>query len=73
MKMYRHDAGRMTKMAAMPIFGKNSSKILLLQNRWTDIHETWYEASVTPAYHSLFKWWPWVDLDLFYGKVKFGN
>ena len=20
---------------------------------------------------SLFKWWPWVDLDLFYGKVKF--
>ena len=20
---------------------------------------------------TLFKWWPWVDLDLFYGKVKF--
>ena len=26
-----------------------------------------------PAPHSLFKWWSWVDLDLFYGKVKFGN
>ena len=28
---------------------------------------------MTPAHHSWFKWWPWVDLDLFYGKVKFGN
>ena len=33
----------------------------------------WYVASGTPAYHSLFKWWPWSDLDLFYGKVKFRN
>ena len=35
--------------------------------------ETWYVASWTPAHHSLFNWWPWSDLDLFYGKVKFGN
>ena len=28
---------------------------------------------MTLAHHSLFKWWPWVDLDLFYSKVKFGN
>ena len=42
-------------------------------NRWIDFHETWYVALGTPAHHSLFKWWPWVDLDLFYGKVKFGN
>ena len=27
MKTYKHDAGHMTKMAAMPIFGKNPSKI----------------------------------------------
>ena len=26
-KNYRHDAGHMTKMAAMPIYGKNPSKI----------------------------------------------
>ena len=45
----------------------------LLRNRRTDFHETWYVALVTPAHHSLYKWWPWVDLDLFYGKVKFGN
>ena len=48
-------------------------KNLLLQNRRADFHETWYVASGTPAHHSLYKWWPWSDLDLFYGKVKFGN
>ena len=26
-EIYRYDAGRMTKMAAMPIYGKNPSKI----------------------------------------------
>ena len=50
-----------------PIYGKNPSKILLW-NRSTDFHETWYVALGTPAHHNLFKWWPWSDLDLFYGK-----
>ena len=40
----------------------------LLQNRWAGIPETW-----TLDHHSLFKWWPRDDLDLFYGKVNFGN
>ena len=44
----------------------------LLQNRSADFHETWYVAFGTPAHHSLFKLWPWSDLDLIYGKVKFG-
>ena len=48
-------------------------KNLLLQNRQTDFYETWHVASGTPAHHSLLKWWRWSDLDLFYGKVKFGN
>ena len=48
-------------------------KNLLLQNRRADFHETWYVASGTPAHHSLSKRRPWSDLDLFYGKVKFGN
>ena len=29
MKIYWHDAGHMTKMAAMSIYGKNPSKIFL--------------------------------------------
>ena len=47
--------GHMTKMAAMPIYGKNPSKNILLHNRQDDFHETWYVASGTPVHHSLFK------------------
>ena len=46
----------MTKMAAMPIYGKNPfKKILLLRNQQVDFHETWYVALGTPAHYSLFK------------------
>ena len=40
MKIYWKDGGHITKMAAMPIYGKNPSKNLPLRNRWTDFHET---------------------------------
>ena len=50
-----------------------SFKNLLLWSQQADYHETWYVTSGTPAHHSLFKWWPSSDLDLFYGKVKFGK
>ena len=63
--------GHMTKMAAMRIYGK-IFKNLLLWNRKADDLETWYAASSTPVLPSLFKKCPWVDLDLFYGKIKFG-
>ena len=33
----------------------------------------WHVALGTQALQSLYKWWPWVDLDLFYGKVKLGH
>ena len=52
-KVYINSPGHMTKMAAMPIYGKNLKK--LLQNRWADFHETWYVASGNPAHHSLYK------------------
>ena len=45
--------GHMTKMAAMPIYGKNLKN--LLQNRRADFHETWYVSSGTPARYSLYK------------------
>ena len=47
-------------------------KDLLLENPKADDFETWYAASSARVLPSLFKWWPCVDLDLFYGKVKFG-
>ena len=48
-------------------------KNLLLQNHWANCLETWHVASGYVVLQSLYKSWPLVDLDLFYGKVKFGN
>ena len=48
-------------------------KNLLLQNQKSYDLETWRVASGIPALQTLYKWWPWVDHDLFYGKVRFGN
>ena len=50
-----------------------TSQNIFLRKRWAEFHVTWFVALGTPAHRSLFKWWPWSDLDLFYGKVKFGN
>ena len=62
----------MTKVATMPIYGKNL-KNLLLQNQATDDLEIYYVALCTRVLPRLFKLLPWVDLDLFYAKVKFGH
>ena len=40
------------------------------RNQKPDDLETWYVASGAQVLPNLFKWWPWVDLDLFYGKVN---
>ena len=61
----------MTKMAAMPIYVKNM-KNLLLWNQKADDLESLYAASSAQVLPNLFKWLPWVDLDLIYDKVKFG-
>ena len=45
---------------------------LLLWNQRADDLETWYAESGARVLPSLLKKWPWVDLDLFYRKVKFG-
>ena len=46
-------------------------KNLLLWNQKADDLESLFAASYTRMLlKQLFKWWLWVDLDLFYGKVK---
>ena len=40
-------------------------KNLLLRNQKTYDLETWYVALGIQVLPSLFKWWPWVDIDLF--------
>ena len=57
MKIDEHDCGHKTKMAARPIYDKNTYKFE--QNL----------VCIIKDYKSL----PAVDLDLFYGKVKFCN
>ena len=46
-KVCSRHLGHMTKMAAMPLYGKNSSK--------PKLQLTWYVASGTPVHHGLFK------------------
>ena len=48
-------------------------KNLRLQNQKSYDLETWHVSLGTQALQILYKWWPWVDLDLIYGKVKFGH
>ena len=57
--------GHMTMMAVTPIYGKKSSS--------PEPAGRFLRKLGTPVHHSLYKWWPWSDLGLFYGKVNFGH
>ena len=46
-------------------------KTLLFRNQKAYDLEAWYVALGARVLPSLFNWWPWVDFDLFFGKVKF--
>ena len=70
-KVCLNGPGHMAKVAAMPIYGKKILN-LLLRNQKANGLETWYATLGVQVLSSLFKLWPLVDLDLFYGKVKFG-
>ena len=65
-KVCSNGHGHMTKMAVMPIYMVKNLKNLL-RNQKADDLKTWYAASGARVQPNLFKWWLWVDLDLFYG------
>ena len=52
-KVCSNDPGHMTKLAAMPIYGKK--KNLLLQNQKADDLESWYTALGAQVLPNLFK------------------
>ena len=54
MKLYLHNAGHMTKMAASPIYGKSPSKIFSRTGEPIST-KLGYVASRTPVHHSVFK------------------
>ena len=62
----------MTNMAAMPIYGKNLKKSSSPEPIDRDL-ETLYVALSMQVLPRLYKLLPWVDLDTFYAKVKFGD
>ena len=53
--VFINNPGHMTKMAAMPIYGKNPSKFFFSRNHWTDFNETWHEASGTGVLQCVYK------------------
>ena len=53
-KVCSNGPGHMTKMAAMPIYGKNLKKFLL-RNQKADDLETWYALSGAQVLPSLLK------------------
>ena len=58
-------------MFAMPYMVKTLKNLLLRKQKADDL-ESLYAALGARVLPNLFKWWLWVDLDLFYGIVKFG-
>ena len=71
-KVCSQGLGHLTKMAAMPIYDRKPFKNLLLQNQRASDLVAWYVALGTGAHYRLFKWWPYVDLDLFNSYFRFG-
>ena len=53
-KVYINGPNHMTKMAAMPIYGKNLKNLLLQNQIFYDL-ETWHVASGTEVLRSLYK------------------
>ena len=72
MKINTNELGHMTKMATMPIYGKNLKKSSSPEPIYQYL-ETWYVALCMCILPRLFKLSPWVDLDPFYAKDKFGH
>ena len=68
MKSYKHDAGHMTKMAAMSIYGKNPSKILSRTGRPISTKHRGLQPIKVCSNDD-----PGVTLTYFTAKVKFGN
>ena len=66
--MYINNPGHMTKMAAMPIYGENPSKNLLLQNQWTDFNKTCLKYYNVYINHD-----PVMTLTFFNGMVNIGR
>ena len=64
MKVCSNGHSHMTKMAAMPIYGKNLKNLLLWNQKANDLG-TWYAALVLEYYQVCSNDYPWLILTYF--------
>ena len=72
-KVYINGPVHMTKMTATAMYSKTPSKIFCSGTGRPMILKFGMQHRTTQVIQSLYIWSTSVDLDLFYGKVKFGN
>ena len=72
-KVYINGLGHMTKMAAMPIYGKNHKKIFFSRTRSPMILKLGMKHRGLKLYKVYINGDPGLTLTYFYGKVKLGN
>ena len=72
MKVWSNGQGHMTKMAAMPLCGKNLKKNIFSGTKRLMTLKVGVQhwVRVLPI---IFKWWPWDDLDLFGPMLLYGT
>ena len=71
--MFINNPGHMTKMAAMPIYGKNPSKFFFSGTTGPISTKLGMKHWGLEYYNVWYKLLPLDDLDLFYGKVNIGR
>ena len=70
-KVYVNGPGHLTKKKWLPCpYMVKTFRNCLLRKQKSYDPETWHVALGTQATQGFHKWWPRVNLDLFYGKVK---
>ena len=71
--MFINYPGHMTKMAAMPIYGKNPSKFFFSGTSGPISMKLGMKHRGLEYYNVFINYDLWIHLDLFYGKVNIGR
>ena len=74
MKIHKDNAGYLTKMAVMPIYGKKNFKKLLSRNHWVDFDETLCMKHQRPKPFIFCSYYdPWLTLTYFMARSNFAT
>ena len=73
MKIHQHNTGHMTKMAAMPIYGKNTLKNLLSRNQWADLIKLCMKHQRPKPFIFFSNYDPWLNLAYYMAMLNFAT